>query len=81
MKLDDQHLHTLQDALALLKEAETRLAWILEDTPESTLDDFDEMCDTLSVAGARLRYVRVFLEKTPDEELEDDLDRTLNPDA
>ena len=75
MSLLEKHLDVLRDAHNLLRETEAKLANLLSDPDNVAYEDFDDMCDTLNTAAARLRYVRVFIEPMPDDE---DLDRTLS---
>lgn len=83
MQFDPKYLEILQEAHTLLQETETRLASFIQHFPQSTLEEFDELCDTLNVAGAKLRYVRVFVEPEPVEEADvhDDFEDTLSPDT
>ncbi len=63
MLLEPKHLDLLAEARRELSATAARLGDLLASGADFSLDEFDEVCDGLNAAAARIRYVRVFIER------------------
>ncbi len=63
MLLDPKHFDQLTQAHRDLSDAAARLGELLTRGADFPIEEFDEVCDGVNAAAARLRYVRVFIER------------------